>query len=295
MASLDRIRKMLAHPMNKGRRLRALYRYTAWQIGGRLAPGAVETPFVGNIAVRIVSGQSACLVVHSGLYDFEEMGLLLHTLRPGDVFADVGANVGCYSLLAAATGSRVLAFEPVPASRRELLRNIRLNGLENDVKVFPCALGRSGLSTLRITLDCGAMNHIVETEHPDAIDVPSASCDEIMADRCPLAMKIDVEGYESEVLAGAHRVLDDNTLRAVIIELKGHGRRYGHDENRTCESLVAKGFVACRYDPINRILTETRERADLGGNTIFCRDLAWMRSRVSSAFPYYVPLADRWI
>ena len=50
--------------------------------------------------------------IYCGLHDFEEMSFLMHFLRAGDVFADVGVNVGAYSMLAASVGARAIAFEP---------------------------------------------------------------------------------------------------------------------------------------------------------------------------------------
>src|SRR5678816_3571685 len=62
-------------------------------------------------------------------------------LRPDDVFWDVGANIGIYSLFAASRFAKVCAFEPHLASARSLLRNVRANGFESQVKVMTSPLG----------------------------------------------------------------------------------------------------------------------------------------------------------
>src|SRR5206468_2274046 len=68
--------------------------------------------------------------VYVGLDECRAMAFTLHVLRPGDLFVDVGANVGAYSVLASgAVGSRTIAFEPGPAAFRSLRRNIRVNDL----------------------------------------------------------------------------------------------------------------------------------------------------------------------
>lgn len=56
----------------------------------------------------------------------------LHFLRPGDLFLDIGANVGTYTVLASGVcGGKIMAFEPDPRTLRHLQRNIELNQLEN--------------------------------------------------------------------------------------------------------------------------------------------------------------------
>jgi hypothetical protein len=82
--------------------------------------------------------------LYVGLQEFEEMAFMLHQLRPDDVFVDVGANVGAYTLLAGTAGARCVAFEPVPATFRALRDNVRLNGLQTRVRVV-----RSGSLTGR--------------------------------------------------------------------------------------------------------------------------------------------------
>ena len=62
---------------------------------------------------------------------------------PGDVFYDIGANVGAYSLIAAratANRARILAFEPVPSSFLDLSRNVALNACADSVVALPFAL-----------------------------------------------------------------------------------------------------------------------------------------------------------
>src|SRR5207248_1639628 len=66
------------------------------------------------------------------------------SIRPGDVFYDIGANVGAYSLIAAkatANGARVFAFEPSARSFHDLSSNVLLNGCAESVVALPLALG----------------------------------------------------------------------------------------------------------------------------------------------------------
>jgi FkbM family methyltransferase len=138
---------------------------------------------------------------------------LRDTLRPGDVFYDIGANIGCYSLVAAQlvgpTG-HVYAFEPHVFNAASLLRNIQANGLQDVVTVLPIALGRStGLHRFFYnSLRPGSSGHrLGYTLDPCLVSVltQSMTLDAFQAGGClksPDVVKIDVDGNELQILYG---------------------------------------------------------------------------------------------
>ena len=80
--------------------------------------------------------------IYVGLHEFADMMVVLHFLREGDLFLDIGANVGSYSVLAGGVcRARSWAFEPDPKTTAHLERNLKLNCLESLVKIYQCALG----------------------------------------------------------------------------------------------------------------------------------------------------------
>lgn len=80
--------------------------------------------------------------LYCGLHEFEDVGFLIHYLRPDDLFLDIGANVGTYTVMAAGvTGSSVLAFEPIPTTYARLLSNLRVNSLNSRVVALNIGLG----------------------------------------------------------------------------------------------------------------------------------------------------------
>jgi hypothetical protein len=132
----DTLRFIVGHPLNRDGRTRALGRFLRWQFTTRLSPKPVAFPFVDDmrfLAERGMTGASGNF--YCGLHESEDMAFVLHLLRPGDVFYDVGANVGSYTLLAATAGARVHAFEPSPPTAARLRRNVALNALEERVQV----------------------------------------------------------------------------------------------------------------------------------------------------------------
>ncbi len=97
---------MHSHPLNRNGRFAALGRWLRWQTATRLLPYPIVVPFVNEIRLVAERGMTGATGnYYCGLHEPEDMAFVLHFVRSGDVFYDVGANVGAYSLLAAAAGA----------------------------------------------------------------------------------------------------------------------------------------------------------------------------------------------
>lgn len=153
---------------------------------------------------------------------------------PG-IFWDVGANVGSYALYAALRpGISVLAFEPSPASYAALCRNVEANGRGEQVQTFCVALSgdtRLGSLNMSATHAGNAFNSFESAEdcfgRPLAVKFRLATIGFAIDDfrrlftlAAPNYLKIDVDGVEEQILAGAAETLADPALRSVLIELE---------------------------------------------------------------------------
>ena len=153
---------------------------------------------------------------------------LERTLRPGDVLWDVGANVGAYSLIAASLdreAAKVVAVEPAYATYAALCDNVLLNGFEGVVMPLPVLLGdRPMLEALGMrNTEPGASEHEVGGE---GLPVLAFRLDDLVAQfglPAPTVMKIDVDGGEVSVLAGAAETLAQRELRSVLVEVDRSG------------------------------------------------------------------------
>lgn len=215
------------------------------------------------------------------------MSFLLHLLRNTDTFFDVGANVGSYTILASGVcGSRSLSFEPVPATFEILKKNIDLNHLQQKIKAIPAGVGQEQ-GFLHFSSDQDTTNHVIPVSEimTDTIRVPIVSLDEYSFES-PLVIKIDVEGFETEVLRGASNLLRLDSLKAIIIELNGSGNRYNFDESLIHIKLTEQGFKPYQYDPFNRQLLEITSYGSF--NTLYLRDLSLIKERLNSAKPFRV-------
>ena len=66
--------------------------------------------------------------IYAGLHEFNDMAFCLHLLRSGDLFVDVGANIGSYTVLASkVAGANSITLEPVPQTFERLKRNVNIN------------------------------------------------------------------------------------------------------------------------------------------------------------------------
>lgn len=188
--------------------------------------------------------------VFLGAYERWESGVFRRLLRPGMYCVDVGANVGYFTLLAARrvgpTG-RVYAIEPSPYAADLLIGTVSDNGI-SQVRVERCGLGcrRSEV----VLYDAVVGNH-TPTMLGDSgglgRSVPVRTLDECVhewgIDRIDL-LKVDVEGYEPEVFAGAARTLAEGRVRAILCEFNAHWlARAGTTSREVYLGLLDHGFV----------------------------------------------------
>lgn len=277
--------QLLTHPLARAHRLASAGRILRWQIASRLMSDAY-------IVVRWVNGTSLVIErgdwgatgnYYFGLLEFSEMSFVLHMLRPDDLFVDVGANVGVYSVLAGAVGAQAVAFEPIPTTVTRLERMIRVNEVADRIRV--CAVGvGSAAGDLLFTADRDTNNRVlVEGDAGgDAISVEIVALDEALSGESVRMLKIDVEGYEPAVIEGAGRLLSSSSLEALIVETAGHGAQFGAAQDEVLTTLGAYGYEPVDYDPWSRRLTRSG-RSVRRENTIFVRDVDRVQSRLLAA------------
>lgn len=274
---------ILKHPLNRDAPLAALGRVLRWQLGSRLVPGAVAVPFADATRLLVRPGMAGATGnVYCGLHEFEDMAFLLHLLRPGDGFIDVGANVGSYSVLAAGVaGARVVAAEPVPETFAHLLDNLHLNRLSGQVSARNVAVGAAA-GSLRFTTGLDTVNHVCGAGEA-GVEVPVETLDRLAGEVSPVLIKVDVEGYETEVVKGGREALAAPGLLAVLMEFNGSGARYGYDEAALSEELLGLGFSPCAYRPFERRIEPLAGQGDGAGNLLWIKNIGAARERVAGA------------
>jgi FkbM family methyltransferase len=292
MSILATLRYVLGHPLNRGRGGAALLRYLKWQVGSRLVPGPILYDWIAGARVVVRPGERGFTGnIYAGLQEFFEMSYLLHVTTQADLFVDVGANVGSYTILAcAARGARGYCMEPVPATFARLAENLRVNGLGDRVRSLNIAVGDEDGELALACSDDDCTNHVMRAGESagEVIRVKSLRLDTILKGESPTLIKIDVEGFESRVLDGARSVLGNDSLHSAIIEMNGSGDRYGFSEDRIVTEMGRFGFKPFSYDPQKRRLDRLEGKNNRSGNTLFVRNEAVVRRKLESAAPFTV-------
>ncbi len=275
------IKTILSAELSSKHKIKTLTRFFKWGLINKFYKKSFNYNYIGNTKLKVKKGfSSAELQYYCGLFDFAEMGFLLHFLRKEDTFVDVGANVGVYSLLASGhIGAKTIAYEPVPSTFDYLNENIKLNNIQDHTELNNIGVADK-TGTLKFTSNFDAVNHVINIENSNEsyIEVPVSTLDNTLEIYDPTLIKIDVEGYETMVIKGALNTLKKQSLKAIIIELNGLSDVFGFDEQKIHEKILDEGFVPYTYNPFERKLTEIDGIGT--DNTIYLRDIEFVKERI---------------
>lgn len=270
-------------------RMAPLLRFVRWHLGVRLTGYPALVPFANGSRLIVRKGMhGATGNIYHGLFEYSDMAFVLHFLRKGDFFGDIGANVGVYTVLSsAAIGARTRSIEPVSTTADAFLDNVAINHITDLVDLRRVGVGAEP-GVLKFSSGLDAMNHVLADDLADeaGIEVPIETLDMLFADATPVMLKIDVEGFELPVLQGGLRLLEDPTLQAILIEINGSGKRYGFDDESIHGELLNFGFCPYRYDPMKRALSKLEGHGDK--NTLYLRNVAAVQGRVRQAAPFTI-------
>lgn len=182
-----------------------------------------------DLKIKLYADSILSKFIYQG-FEKDEVDFLKRFLLPGDLFIDVGANIGLFSLYASrivGDFGGVISFEPTQTTYEKLLENCALNNLGN-IQAFKLGLSeKEEMLELNVSSNgFEAWNTFVES-HDDKFSskemVPTKSLDgfisehEIDPQRISL-VKIDVEGFEMNVLRGAQGLLSRSVAPTLMVE-----------------------------------------------------------------------------
>jgi len=221
------------------------------------------------------------VIYQRGVYEQGTVAVVQSFLKEGDVFIDVGANIGFLSLVAAEkvgkTGE-VHAFEPVPSTLEILTKNKNIN-IYDQLSIYPHALGNETAKRFIYSENenrggASLVNHISD----EGIEIDIKRLDDLEFSKPITVIKIDVEGFEFEVLKGAENIILENKPKLII--------EYSVD--RTNTSVAGEMFAWLKSLPHYKIyklkhgkereskLIEIKGEADLPDHdNIFCAPYYW--------------------
>lgn len=216
-----------------------------------------DTGLAYRVNLRDVVGRT---ILRRRAYEPDLTAWLLRELGDGGaeqgVFLDIGANIGWFSLQVAHSGraGRVVALEPDAGNHALLQENIRRNGLGERVDAIACAAGAgAGLARLHRYKASNLGRHSLVADHGHGGNWVVVESIDTLLDRLGLgeapiaAVKIDVEGYEPMVLAGARGAL--RRARALLVELSPDlSAQGGLDLPGMLDDIAAAGFAPATWD-----------------------------------------------
>lgn len=181
----------------------------------------------------------------------------IDTFKPDDLFVDIGANIGLYSLYAAISrGVEVIAFEPESLNYALLNKNIFLNRMDRKIKAYPMALSNEiafnaiHLSQFAEGGSCHNFKEKLDFKHEVLFPEFSQGCFSLTLDflieqkwiPVPQHIKIDVDGIEHKILEGAKQTLKNPDVRSFLVELNTD--LLPHRE--MIERMKENGFICSR-------------------------------------------------
>jgi len=173
-------------------------------------------------------------------FEWRELTMMLAACREfrPEVFVDVGANVGLYSCIVGRAGAArgIVAFEPDAGNFDRLLGNLRLNGLTEAVEARPVAVGaRVGVAVLAGGPPENSGLSRIDPDATNGREVPVVALDDVVTTSGGvIAVKIDVEGHELDVLAGSAHLFRNN---------RGYAQIEAHGDERAAEvTAIMKSY-----------------------------------------------------
>jgi len=221
-------------------------------------------PLQRRIKINLYFDSVLCRLIYCDNFEWRERRFLNSYLRQGDIFIDVGANIGLFTLIASrrvGNDGKVFAFEPCTKTYQRLVRNIELNSM-NNVQCLQIALSdRPGQLQMNSSLDgYDAWNSMAPPYAGSNFTkemVSGVTLDNFVREYNLLGrvrmMKIDVEGWESQVLAGGMETLSRTDSPVLQVEFTDHASR---SAELSCQALYHQietlGYQLFLYDEKHR-------------------------------------------
>ena len=185
-----------------------------------------------NIGLFHIRKNTIDFKLANSAYEFMVLKKFQELVTQYNLFIDVGANIGTYSIIAAKQGIRSIAFEPILENFKSFEKNINLNHLNELIKPFNYGLSdKKALTNFYYDpLKPGASGINPIKRKGDMIEVRLKVFDEIvlkeMLEATNIFIKIDVEGMELEAIRGMRKTLNGSKHACLIIETKHAGEQY---------------------------------------------------------------------
>jgi FkbM family methyltransferase len=279
------IRQILYAHYTLSQKVKYMGRFIKWQFISKVLKNTHVFSYTPNSKLMLMTG----FVALSGNYYFgisepDVMPFVLHLLQPDDLFIDLGANGGAYTVLASAEKrANTVSIEAAADIFKGLLKNIEVNNIQSRVEAWNVAASDVN-GYLPFTSTDHATNRVLYEERPDIVQVEAKTLDTILNGRIPLLMKMDIEGHEHNALLGADHTLSASGCKAIVIEFSNTGEYYGYGNTATHQLLTGYGFKPFKYNYCEKQLISIDPLStQFEFNMIYVKDEHFVKERLKNA------------
>jgi FkbM family methyltransferase len=255
--------------------------------------GSVIHEIAPKVRMKLYSDSMLSRLILFNDFEGEERDFMRRFLRAGDVYVDIGANAGLFTLIAArAVGpkGRVIAFEPVSKTNKRLIENIELNKFGNVEVVRKGVSDSSGELKIMVAEDeMDVFNSFARPymgEHYVQETVSTTTWDEFAEERSlggrVAFMKIDVEGWETKVIEGARGQFSREDAPVLQVEFTDEAAKAaGSSCRENYRLLEGMGYRMYCYDRAEKRLKPDAIREEYPYLNLYAvKDLAAAQGRL---------------
>jgi len=275
-------------PYNKKHPVFALYRLLYWKMIRALKLKNVKFSIWKDRKIYLNYDSFQCMwVMYNYIVDWEEFNLIRDYVNTEDHVADVGANIGYYTVWMSKfiSGKGIVhSFEPDQLNFEKLQKNISLNNIQKNTKANNIALSSiDGFIQFTVSLD--GENHISNVENKNTVKVASSTFDTYCQENSIVNLtyvKVDVEGFEADFLKGSADLLKNKNIDILQLEINATVVNSGKSVEDVLWLLKSNGYQLCKYDILKKELVRinyTKERE----NYFSTYDMDKMNIRLSTA------------
>jgi FkbM family methyltransferase len=266
----SKLRWLFSHETCRQHPLRTCLRLIRWELL-RLANGRLNYKYDEDFRITLQPNEGASrLTYYFGVSEPELFRVYDEFIRPKMTIVDAGANIGLHSLFFSkriGEEGKIYAFEPAREIFRRMIEHIRNNRVTN-IEGLCLALGAKQGSAEVVDNKEDTSRTFVRSSPSNSGEIPTAVVETLDAfaevrglERIDF-LKIDVEGFESEILEGALSLLTHQAIKVIQIELDERSLdRAGSKKSAVVSLLTKKGYSLCRWhSPTKAFVRSTKEK-----------------------------------
>ncbi len=217
--------------------------------------------------IRLSATSELSSHIYCGAFEWEEREWLLSELKSDDVFFDIGANIGLFTLLAGERCRKVVAFEPTDETFSILTGNVKLNNSPGNIELIHAAASdKNGTQDIYVlTNGKDAWNSMAvkpEAGEYRVDNIKTVNVDELIASGSiptPRVIKIDVEGWELHVLKGLENTIAQHKPVMLIEFTESNLKAAGTSAAELGKYILSKNYELFAYDPRHKKLNRVTD------------------------------------